>query len=83
MYDILWFQDAVDELFELARRDRRQATRVLTTVRSFGRDGRGDIKKLQGQDGEWRLRAGEWRVRILIESRTVRVVSVVPRRDAY
>lgn len=83
MYDILWFQEAVDELFELARRDSRQATRVLTTVRSFGRDGRGDIKKLQGREGEWRLRAGDWRVRLIIESRSVRVVGVVPRRDAY
>lgn len=60
MYDILWFQEAVDELFELARCDSRQATRVLTTVRSFGRDGRGDIKKLQGR--ERRMATTGWRL---------------------
>jgi hypothetical protein len=30
---VLWLQGAVDELFELAARDIRQARRTLTTVR--------------------------------------------------
>jgi hypothetical protein len=33
MYEVLWLQGAVDELFELAARDIRQARRTLTTVR--------------------------------------------------
>lgn len=83
MYEVLWFQAAVDELFELFTRDRRQASRILTAVRSFGRDGRGDIKKLQASGGEWRLRTGDWRMRIAIKDETAHVISVDNRRDAY
>jgi mRNA-degrading endonuclease RelE of RelBE toxin-antitoxin system len=83
MYEVLWFQVAVEALLDLADRDRRQARHILTVVRSFGRDGRGDLKKLQGAQREWRLRAGNWRVRLVLEGPTAFVVSVDNRRDAY
>lgn len=83
MYEVLWFQVAVDELIDLFIRDRRQASRILTAVRSFGRDGRGDIKKLQGSSGEWRLRTGDWRMRMAIKDERIHVISIDNRRDAY
>jgi len=82
MYEVLWFQDAVDQLLELDSRDPRQARRVLTAVRTYGRDGRGDMKKLQGV-GEWRLRTGDWRVRIALEGPKAHIISISNRRDAY
>jgi len=83
MYEILWFQDAVDELFDLSRRDSSQARRILIAVRTFGRDGRGDVKKLQGSGDEWRLRTGDWRVRLALHDSSAYVVSIANRRDAY
>jgi mRNA-degrading endonuclease RelE of RelBE toxin-antitoxin system len=83
MYEVLWLQAAVDELFELAARDARQARRTLTTVRSFGRDGRGDLKKLQSGNPEWRLRAGNWRVFLVLERSRAYVTRIDNRRDAY
>ncbi len=41
MYEVLWFQDAVDQLFDLDSRDPRQARRILTAVRTYGRDAAG------------------------------------------
>jgi mRNA-degrading endonuclease RelE of RelBE toxin-antitoxin system len=83
MYEVLWLQGAVDELFKLAARDIRQARRTLTTVRSFGRDGRGDLKKLHAKDSEWRLRAGDWRVFLVLEGSRTYITRVDNRRDAY
>jgi mRNA-degrading endonuclease RelE of RelBE toxin-antitoxin system len=83
MYEVLWFQAAVDQLLDVARRDFRDARRIATEVRTFERTGRGDIKKLQGSEGEWRLRAGDWRMRIAIQGRKVHVISIDIRRDAY
>jgi mRNA-degrading endonuclease RelE of RelBE toxin-antitoxin system len=82
-YDVLWREAAVDDLLELSGQDHRQALRVVVTVRSFGRDGRGDLKKLQGRTGEWRLRAGEWRIVLVVERDRAFVTRIDNRRDAY
>jgi mRNA interferase RelE/StbE len=44
----------------------------------------GDIRKLAGTD-DWRLRAGEWRVRFQIDrtERVIQVLRVLPRGRAY
>ena len=83
MYEILWFHAAVDQLFEISRTDPRQALRILTAVRSFGRDGKGDVKKLQGSSVEWRIRTGDWRLRAAKHGAAFHTVSVDNRRDAY
>lgn len=82
-YEVLWLQAAVDELFALGGRDMRQALRILTTARSFGRDGRGDTKKLQTKANEWRLRAGDWRIRMALEGGRAYIFATDNRRDAY
>ena len=50
----------------------------------FGRDGHGDIKKLRGSDPpEWRLRAGDWRILMLLEGPKAYITAIDNRRDAY
>jgi len=83
MYEILWLQEAVDQLLLISRRDFRDARRIATEVRTFGRTGRGDIKKLHGQSEEWRLRAGSWRMKLLLLGASIHIISVDNRRDAY
>jgi mRNA-degrading endonuclease RelE of RelBE toxin-antitoxin system len=82
-YDVHWLQQSVEDLFELAGRDRRQALRILVAVKTFGRDGHGDMKKLEGPSGEWRLRTGNWRVFLLFEGSRAYVTRIDNRRDAY
>lgn len=46
---------------------------------------RGDVKKLQGSDDEWRLRVGTSRIRFVRHrlTRDVYVLSIEPRDRAY
>lgn len=45
------------------RIDRDTAMRILTTLHRFAETGEGDIKKLQGESMELRLRVCDYRVR--------------------
>ena len=73
-----------------ARRDLRGLTasvarRVGAALDRLAETGRGDVTKLQGQDREWRLRVGDYRVRLTFEPQTstIRVLRVRHRREAY
>lgn len=80
---IIWSDEAVGDLLIVAKGNVRQATRIREAAARFGRDETGDIRKLQGNSGQWRLRVGDWRV--IYEERlgqTV-IVKVENRRDAY
>lgn len=59
--------------------------RVAQTIEDWAADGRGDILKLQGHEGMYRLRVGDVRVLIVRgpEAHTVTIVRVLPRGDAY
>jgi mRNA-degrading endonuclease RelE of RelBE toxin-antitoxin system len=81
--NIYWTQGAVEQFFDLLDRDHRTRKQILNAVRGFAADNRGDIKKLSGRDDEWRLRVGDWRVCFSLDSRTVTIVSIDNRRDAY
>ena len=61
----------------------RDAQKVVLTSRTFGRDGRGDFKKLQGRENEWRLRTGDWRIILTFENDEVWISQVDNRRDAH
>ncbi|MFN8617817.1 MAG: hypothetical protein U0837_12010 [Dehalococcoidia bacterium] len=83
-YKVYWVQAAVDDLAEVFAARARDGQRIVLTARTFGRDGRGDVKKLQGsKTGEWRLRAGDWRVLFTIVDDEVWISQVDNRRDAY
>ena len=53
---------------------------VAALDRLLERDPSVDVRRLKGSD-EWRLRVGDWRVRLRLdfESRTVSVVRILPR----
>ncbi len=50
---------------DVRRIDRDAAMRILTALDRFARTGEGDIKKLEGNTGELRLRVGDYRVRFI------------------
>jgi mRNA interferase RelE/StbE len=70
---------------DLERLDRQVARRVVAALeRLVAHDPSLDLRRLQGSD-EWRLRVGDWRVRLRLdfEARTVVIVRVLPRGRAY
>jgi mRNA-degrading endonuclease RelE of RelBE toxin-antitoxin system len=82
---VSWSFDALEQLLALNRQDARQAARVSRALRQFADSGHGDVKKLRGREGVWRLRAGDWRVmyRLDPEGDGIEIAEVRPRRDAY
>jgi mRNA-degrading endonuclease RelE of RelBE toxin-antitoxin system len=69
---------------DVRRIDRETALRILAALDRFARTGEGDIKKLQGDSGDLRLRVGDYRVRFNEEPPgTILVHSVLHRSEAY
>jgi mRNA interferase RelE/StbE len=69
---------------DVRRIDRDMAMRILAALHRFAETGEGDIKKLQGDSEELRLRIGDYRVRFTEEPPgTLHVHSVLHRREAY
>ncbi len=69
---------------DIRRIDRETAMRIFSALHRFAGSGVGDVKKLQGESTELRLRVGDWRVRFTEEpDGTLRVHSVRHRSQAY
>jgi mRNA interferase RelE/StbE len=69
---------------DVRRIDRDTAIRILTAPHRFAETGEGDIKKMQGESNELRLRVGDHRVRFTKEGGDVFTVHAVKHcRDAY
>jgi mRNA-degrading endonuclease RelE of RelBE toxin-antitoxin system len=62
---------------------RAVATQVLAKIMRLAQTGAPNVKVLQGQQGERRLRAGDYRVRFTESGDGIRVHSVRHRREAY
>ena len=79
---LVWSDRALKDLDRL---DQRTRERIVNAMERLAETGYGDLKRLRGQGREWRLRSGDWRVRLDLEpeSRTVRVFRVRHRREAY
>jgi mRNA interferase RelE/StbE len=71
------------DLKQLPARDQSRVRAALDGL--ISRPPTGDIKKLQGVEGEWRLRVGNWRVRFRLshDGRWVDVLRILPRGRAY
>lgn len=81
MKKIVWSERA---RADIRRLDRDTAMRIFAALLRFAETGEGDIKKLQGESGELRLRVGDHRVRFTEEpDDTLRIHSVRHRKDAY
>jgi mRNA-degrading endonuclease RelE of RelBE toxin-antitoxin system len=71
-------------LDDLAALDKGIARRTKLAIERFAETGAGNVKKLQGTNPpEYRLRAGDWRVRFQLDDETVRVLRVRNRKEAY
>ncbi len=62
------------------------ARRVRDALAHLAETGQGDVKQLKGiRPPQWRLRVGDWRVRFRYhpDTRTLEVLRVLPRGEAY
>lgn len=58
--------------------------RIFAALLRFAESGEGDIKKLQGDSSDLRLRVGDYRVRFTVEEEDeLHIHSVRHRKDAY
>lgn len=69
---------------DVRRLDRDTAMRIFAALHRFAETGEGDVRKLQGQSGELRLRVGDYRVRFTQEGDdSLQIHAVLHRKDAY
>ena len=69
---------------DVRRIDRDTAMRILTALDRFARTGEGDVKKLQGEPNDLRLRVGDYRIRFIENpTGTLYVHAVLHRSEAY
>ena len=76
--------DISDEALEQLRalpKDQRQ--RIGQKLDALQTDLQGDVKKLAGQEGKYRLRVGSFRVLFTLEKDLIFVHAVKDRKDAY
>ena len=59
--------------------------RVIVALHRFSETNQGDVLKLRGRENEWRLRVGDWRVRMEIDNEQgiINVLRILHRREAY
>lgn len=72
--------EALDQLRALPKDARRQ---IGFRIDALQHDLLGDVKKLAGQTGKYRLRVGEYRVLFALEKDLIMVHQVKDRKDAY
>lgn len=77
---LVWTEPARRDLSGLSLETRQRITRA---VERFAGAGHGDIKKLAGSGGEWRLRVGDYRIRFARTPGTILILRVRHRREAY
>lgn len=79
--EIEWTGTALDDFAGL---DKVIARRVKRAVERFAKTGVGEIKRLQAIDPpEFRLRGGDYRVRLRKDANTMTILRVLNRREAY
>ena len=81
MKRIAWTDQARSDVRSL---DKRAALRILSALHRFAESGTGDLKALQGDTGELRLRIGDHRLFfVLTADEVIEVRRVRHRREAY
>jgi len=72
--------EALEQLRALPKETRRRIGQKLDALQN---DLHGDVKKLAGQEGKYRLRVGPYRVLFTLEKDLISVQHVKDRKDAY
>jgi len=71
----------------LRKLNKKDRDAIVDAIRLLAREGKGDIVKLKGQLGFWRLRVGEFRVvfcyLLNVDSSALVVKEIGPRGDVY
>jgi mRNA-degrading endonuclease RelE of RelBE toxin-antitoxin system len=81
MKRVFFRPQAIKELERLESRDREL---VEQAIERFAEKGVGDVKLLAGAERQYRLRAGDWRIRFLYEHPDIiRILHIRNRREAY
>jgi len=76
-----WSPPAQNDVRKL---DRAVARRIFAALDRYAESGYGDLARLQGESHEYRLRVGDWRVRVRLEGPDLVVIlRVRHRREAY
>lgn len=79
--EIEWSGSALDDVAGL---EKESARRIRQAVERFAATGAGDVRRLQGiEPAEFRLRAGDYRIRFRLSGRTIQILRVLNRREAY
>lgn len=73
-------EEALAQLRALPKEQRRRIGQKLDALQT---DLVGDVKKLAGQEGKYRLRVGSFRVLFTLEKDLIMVHVVKDRKDAY
>ena len=77
---IEWSRQALSDLRSL---DRSVAIRILETLTRFAETGQSDVKRLTGKNREFRLCAGDYRIRFVFGKGAIRIQRVLHRGNAY
>jgi len=82
-YELAFSHRAVKQLREIDRQTQERIKKAVQGIRTIPPTG--DIKKLKGLTGRYRLRVGKFRVIFLIDTniRKVYVSEILPRKEAY
>jgi mRNA-degrading endonuclease RelE of RelBE toxin-antitoxin system len=79
--EVEWTESALEDMAGL---DKGIGRRVKTAIERFAETGAGNVKKLRGiEPPEYRLRAGDYRVRFEFDGETIRILRVRNRKEAY
>jgi len=68
---------------DVRRLDIQTAMRIFAGLQRFAETGAGDIKKLEGEGDELRMRVGDWRIRFIEDSEAITVKRVRHRSEIY
>ena len=81
MKDIAWTEAAIQDMSAL---DKGTPRRIKQAIERFAQSGTGNIKQLQGiNPPEFRLRAGDYRVRFHSGGASITILRVRNRREGY
>lgn len=82
MWNIAWTERGLKDAQRLILQDRE---RIFSALDRFAQSEQGDVRKLQGERDEWRLRVGDLRVRFTYDRETneIHILRVLPRGRAY